>query len=93
MARELPEGHRISIYLHHWKYTVKDEPDRHNGYIIPKSLLGGEPADEEHPSEFLLDLSPKCYSNVWDLVYAPSFRRTATYAMMAYDHIMRDYND
>lgn len=88
MARELPEGQRISIYLHHWKYTVKDEPDRHNGYIIPKSLLGGEPADKEHPSEFLLDLSPKCYSNVWDLVYAPSFRRIAAYAMMAYDQIM-----
>ena len=93
MAREVPEGKKIGIYLHHWKYTQYGNTDHYTGYLKPKSLLGGHPSEDEHPSEFLLDLPSNCYDHVWDCVYVPSFGRIPPYAMMSFDHIMKDYND
>lgn len=93
MAREHPHGKKVGIYLHHWKYTQYGNTDQYTGYLKPKSLLGGHPSEDEHPSEFLLDLPTNCYDLMWDCVYAPSFGRIPPYAMMSFDHIMRDYND
>ena len=93
MAREHTYGKKVGIYLHHWKYTQYGNTDQYTGYLKPKSLLGGHPSEDEHPSEFLLDLPTNCYDHVWTCVYAPSFGRIPPYAMMAFDYIMKDYNE
>ena len=93
MAREDMYGRKVGIYLHHWKYTQYGSTDQYTGYLKPKSLLGGHPNEDEHPSEYMLDLPSNCYDHVWDCVYAPSFGRIPAYAMMSFDYIMKDYTD
>ena len=86
MAREHPYGEKIGIYLHHWKYTHGD----YKGFK-PRSLFGCNPDEDEHPSEFMLDLPANCCDNVWDCIYDPSFGRIPAYAMLAFDRIMNNY--
>ena len=92
MEREQLNSHCYPVYLRHYGFARDIDMMSQIQFIKPKSFDGGHPEDNEHPSEYLLDLPRECWDSVWKngWVMSPTYGRLDTHAMMIFDRIIKD---
>lgn len=92
MEREQKHAHCYPVYLRHYGFARDIDMMSQIQFLKPKSFDGGHPEDNEHPSEYLLDLPRECWDSVWKngWVMSPTYGRLDTHAMMVFDRIILD---